>query len=64
MIDFLRRYKYYLMVPTVLLLLALGVLMWMSRGGDASVPFIYQISGIGGSTESPTTSRRFPLERG
>ena len=27
MIDFLRRYKYYLIVPTALLLLALGVLM-------------------------------------
>ncbi len=47
MIDFLRRYKYYLIVPTALLLLAICVLMWMSRSGDDAVPFIYQISGIG-----------------
>ena len=64
MIDFFRRYKYYLIVPTALLLVALGALMWMSRGGDDAVPFIYQISEIGSVVGSLPKSRRFRAERG
>ena len=39
--DFLRKYKFYFLVP-VLIFIAFMILMFMASGSDQNDPFVYQ----------------------
>ncbi len=43
MIAFLKRYRYYVLVPIGLLVVALAVLFLLGRGSEDDVAFIYQL---------------------
>ena len=43
MVDFIKRYKYFIFVPLGLLLVALGALFAIGSGSEDDVAFIYQL---------------------
>ena len=43
MVDFIRKYKYFIFVPLGLLVLTLGLLFTIGAGNEDDVAFIYQL---------------------
>jgi hypothetical protein len=43
MITFLKQYRYYILIPIGLIVVALAVLVLLGRGSEGDVAFVYQL---------------------